>query len=131
MTEKRYRWVVQVPLNVTYESASEISRDSLVAEMSDFPSADLGGPGGGWNHPDTGPPGPRLEPVADPVGQSLMQAAAELGRVAVLAAALSAGGVASGEPIGRQEGSAPTERSDGQRSIAMRNSMRQSATCFR
>ena len=31
---KRYSWVVQIPLNVTYESASEISRDSLVAEMS-------------------------------------------------------------------------------------------------
>ena len=31
---KRYSWVVQVPLSVTYESASEISRDSLVAEMS-------------------------------------------------------------------------------------------------
>lgn len=32
--QKRYSWVVQVPLNVTYESASEISRDSLIAEMS-------------------------------------------------------------------------------------------------
>ena len=31
---KRFSWVVQIPLNVTYESASEISRDSLVAEMS-------------------------------------------------------------------------------------------------
>ena len=31
---RRYSWVVQVPLSITYESASEISRDSLVAEIS-------------------------------------------------------------------------------------------------
>ena len=31
---KRYSWIVQVPLNVTYESASEISRDSLIAEVA-------------------------------------------------------------------------------------------------
>ena len=33
-SRKRYSWVVQIPLNVTYESASEISRDSLIAEIS-------------------------------------------------------------------------------------------------
>ena len=31
---KRFSWVVQVPLTVTYESASEISRDNLVAEVT-------------------------------------------------------------------------------------------------
>lgn len=30
---KRYSWTVQMPLNVTYESASEISRDNLLAEV--------------------------------------------------------------------------------------------------
>lgn len=31
---QRYRWTVQIPLTVTYESASELSRDHLVAEVS-------------------------------------------------------------------------------------------------
>ncbi len=31
---KRFNWTVQIPLTVTYESASEISRDSLVADVS-------------------------------------------------------------------------------------------------
>lgn len=46
-----------------------------------------------------------------------MQAATHLARLAVLAAALSAGGVASGEPIDRQRGSASPERNDGQQSM--------------
>ena len=46
-----------------------------------------------------------------------MQAAAILGRVAVLVAALSAGGVASGESIGRQDGSEPPKRNAGQHSM--------------
>ncbi len=31
--EKRFSWKVQIPLNMTYESASEVSRDSLLAEV--------------------------------------------------------------------------------------------------
>ncbi|MCY3878967.1 MAG: type IVB secretion system apparatus protein IcmL/DotI [Rhodobacteraceae bacterium] len=31
---KRYGWTVQIPLTITYESASELSRDSLIAEAS-------------------------------------------------------------------------------------------------
>ena len=46
-----------------------------------------------------------------------MQAAAILGRVAVLVAALSVGGVASGKPIGRQDGSEPPKRNAGQHSM--------------
>ena len=30
---KRYGWTIQIPLTITYESASELSRDSLVAEV--------------------------------------------------------------------------------------------------
>ncbi|MCY4542195.1 MAG: type IVB secretion system apparatus protein IcmL/DotI [Rhodobacteraceae bacterium] len=30
---RRFSWKVQIPLNITYESASEISRDSLLAEV--------------------------------------------------------------------------------------------------
>lgn len=30
---KRYSWTVQIPLNITYESASELSRDELLAEV--------------------------------------------------------------------------------------------------
>lgn len=32
-SHKRYSWTVQIPLNITYESASEISRDNLLAEV--------------------------------------------------------------------------------------------------
>lgn len=46
-----------------------------------------------------------------------MHAAADLGRVAVLAAALSTGGIVSGEPVGRQDKSAPPESNDGQHSM--------------
>ena len=31
--QKRYSWKIQIPLNITYESASEISRDELLAEV--------------------------------------------------------------------------------------------------
>lgn len=31
--QRRYSWVVQVPLTITYESATEISRDTLLAEL--------------------------------------------------------------------------------------------------
>ena len=32
-TDKRYSWTVQIPLNITYESASELSRDQRLAEV--------------------------------------------------------------------------------------------------
>ena len=31
---KRYSWTIQIPLTITYESASELSRDSLVADVA-------------------------------------------------------------------------------------------------
>lgn len=31
--QKRYSWAVQIPLTMTYESASELSRDNLVADV--------------------------------------------------------------------------------------------------
>lgn len=31
--QKRHAWIIQIPLTITYESASEISRDNLMAEV--------------------------------------------------------------------------------------------------